>query len=98
MPSENQLPLAYLRSSTTDTGRSLPLALPVIGGVGNFASPGSITKWCSSEYHGPFTSADGAGSLSCRTYLPISARVTPNCTSVSRFGSSLEYTCENCVL
>ena len=34
----------YLRSSTTDTGRSVPLALPVIGGFGSFASPGSITN------------------------------------------------------
>ena len=61
-----------------------------IGGPGNDASPGSITKWCSSEYQAPVTSASGAPSSAWHTYCPISARVTPNCTSVSRFGSSLE--------
>ena len=34
----------YLRLRTSENRRSLPLALPVIGGVGSFASPGSITK------------------------------------------------------
>jgi hypothetical protein len=33
----------HLRRSTANAGRS-PLAFPVIGGFGNFASPGSITK------------------------------------------------------
>src|SRR5207253_9882069 len=58
-----------VRSSTTDCGRS-PLALPVIGGRGSFASPGSITKLRSSEYHAPFTSGAGARPSSWRTYFP----------------------------
>src|SRR5262249_47706776 len=36
------------------SGRS-PSALPVIGGLGKRASPRSITKLCSSEYHGGLT-------------------------------------------
>ena len=48
---------------------------------------GSISKVYSSEYHGPFTSGAGAGVL-VQLIMPISRRVTPNCTSVSRCGSS----------
>jgi hypothetical protein len=45
---------------------------------------------CSRLYQRPWTSGSGAGSSSCITYWPTKARVTPNWTSVSRFGSSLE--------
>src|SRR5689334_317559 len=41
--------------------------LPVIGGRGQRASPGSTTNVCSSEYQSPSTSDAGAGSPACRT-------------------------------
>ena len=52
-------------------GRS-PLALPVIGGRGSLAAPGSMTKVCSSEYHGALDvgrrrRARSRGGRSCRS-------------------------------
>ena len=47
--------------NTLSQQRALAASLSVIGGRGSFATPGSILKVCSSEYHGPFTSAAGVG-------------------------------------
>ena len=62
--SENQIATAHARCGIF--GRS-PLALPVIGGRGSRALPGSITNVWSSEYQGPATSGAGGRSFTCLT-------------------------------
>src|SRR4051812_15613526 len=56
---EREEALDHARGSTTNGGRG-PVFFAVIGGGGNASSPAVIVKLCSSEYHGPFTSASGA--------------------------------------